>query len=75
MSRTFMISTLIYMMVQAVLFGIGAVLLLATPLAAHASTLFPWMVLVTFLISVPVSWILAPRLKARWEIRMPMDGV
>ena len=75
MSRTLMISMLIYLMVQAVTFGIGVILLLTTPLSAHAMELMPWMVGVTFVISVPVAWAIAPMLKARREITVPSSGI
>lgn len=60
------IAALVYMMVQAVLFGIGTVLVLATPLREQAMLLMPWVVATTFVISVPISWWLAPRLRARY---------
>lgn len=75
MSRTAMISMLVYLIVQAVTFGIGAVLLLATPLSAHAMELMPWMVGVTFIVSVPLAWFIAPMLKARHESRSSAPGV
>lgn len=75
MSRTLMISMLIYLMVQAVIFGLGAILLLATPLSAHAMELMPWMVAVTLVISVPIAWVIAPMLKARREITVPSNGI
>lgn len=75
MSRNLMISMLIYLMVQAVTFGIGVLLLLATPLTAHAMELMPWMVAVTLVVSVPIAWAIAPWLKARREITVPSDGI
>lgn len=73
MSRTLMISALIYLMVQAVFFGVGILAILLTPLSAHALDVVPWMVLATFLASVPVSWLVADRLKARSELRVPQS--
>lgn len=67
MNTRIRISILIYMMVQSVMFGVAAILILATPLSPHAMTLFPWFVGVTFLVSVPLSWIIAPHLRARFE--------
>jgi uncharacterized membrane protein len=75
MSRTLMISMLVYLMVQAVTFGIGVVLLLATQLSAHAMELMPWLVAVTFVVSVPIAWFIAPWLKARREITVPSEGI
>ena len=64
------IAALIYMMVQAVAFGVGAVLVLATPLQAEAMKLLPVVVIASSIISVPISWFLAPRLQARfWKAK------
>jgi len=38
------IATLVYMMVQSMVFFAGAVLVLATPLADRAMELMPWVV-------------------------------
>lgn len=67
MSNRLAISVLISMMVNAVVFGIGAVTVLSIPaLSAQAWTLLPAIVIASFLISPFVSWYLAPRLRARW---------
>ena len=64
------IAALVFMMAQAVLFGIGAVLVLATPLSEFAMTLMPWVVGVSTVVSLPLSWFLAPRLRLRyWQER------
>ena len=60
------IAALLFMMIQAVFFGIGAVLVLATPLKEQAMTLMPLVVVVTMIVSVPASWWLAPHLRARF---------
>ena len=67
MSIRLQISILVYVMVQAVLFGVGTVLVLATPLSAVAMTLMPWVVGVSAVLSAPVAWIIAPRLRARFQ--------
>jgi hypothetical protein len=70
MSVRFQIAILIFMMVQAIVFGAGTVIVLATPLAAFAMTLMPWIVDVSIMVSAPVSWFIAPRLRARfWNPR------
>lgn len=70
MSVRFQIAAMVYMMVQAVLFGAGMIAILATPLAAHAIQLIPPMIAATALISAPISWKIAPRLRARyWRAR------
>ena len=65
MSVRFQISALVYMMVQAVLFGVGIVTVLATPLATYAATLIPVVVVVTAIGSILLSWWIAPRLRLR----------
>lgn len=72
------IATLIYMMLQGFVFGTGVVLVLATPLAAHAMELMPWVVVASLIVAAPLSWWLAPRLRARYwrthpEERNPAD--
>jgi len=52
------------MTVQAVAFGVGAILVLATPLQAEAMKLMPVVVIAIAIISVPISWFLAARLQA-----------
>lgn len=70
MSVRLQIAAMVYMMAQAVLFGVGAVLVLATPLADDAMKLMPWVVGVTALVSAPLAWWIAPRLRARfWRAR------
>jgi hypothetical protein len=66
MSVRVQIAALIYMMVQAVMFGVGALLVLTTPLQTMAMQLMPWVVVVSSIISLPVSWVIAPRLRARY---------
>lgn len=69
MSVRLQIAILVFMMVQAVLFGIGTILVLATPLAAFAMQLMPWVIGTSAVISAPLSWLLAPRLRSRFENR------
>lgn len=61
------IAALIFMIVQAVVFGIGTVLVLATPLQREAMELLPAVVVASFIISLPVSWFIAPRLRAHFS--------
>ena len=70
MSTRLQISALIYMMVQAVIFGACIIIVMATPLQKFAMSLIPIIVIVSALVSFPVSWALAPRLRARfWRQR------
>jgi 3-methyladenine DNA glycosylase/8-oxoguanine DNA glycosylase len=54
-------------MVQAIVFGVAIVLALATPLADSAINLTPWVGVVSAIVSAPVSWAIAPRLRARFQ--------
>jgi hypothetical protein len=60
------IAALLFMMIQAVFFGIGAVVVLATPLKDQAMELMPLMIIGTSALALPISWWLAPRLRARY---------
>ena len=66
MSVRLQLTALVYLMVQAVLFGVAVLLVLATPLQAYAMTAMPWAIGLSALISAPVSWFIAPRLRARY---------
>jgi hypothetical protein len=66
MTARVLIAVLIYMMVQAVTFGVGIISVLATPLQAEAMRLVPVVVIASALASIPISWLLAPRLQARY---------
>ena len=60
------IAAMVYLMVQAIMFGAGIILVLATPLNAMAMQLIPWVVGVSAILSLPISWLIAPRLRARY---------
>lgn len=70
------IAILIYPMVQAVAFGLGLLAVLST---GAAQTAMPWMIAATFLVSIPVAWIIAPQLRSRrWRLMhrlRPAPGV
>ncbi len=75
MSTRFMIAALVYMMVNAVLFGCAVTIVLAIPvLAAQANTLVPAVVVTSLILALPVSWFLAPRLRARYWRDRPASG-
>ena len=65
MRTRFAIAALLYPMIQAVLFGIGLLVVLVTVPASEALTAIWWMIGVTFLISAPAAWVMAPRLRLR----------
>jgi hypothetical protein len=75
MSTRLWIAAMLFMMVQAVTFGFGTVLVLATPLADYAMKLMPMVVVLSVILSAPLSWMLAPRLRARyWRERVSHAG-
>jgi hypothetical protein len=62
------IATLISMMVNAVVFGMGAIAVLSIPqLSANAAYLLPIVVVASFLISPFIAWQIAPMLRSRWQ--------
>ncbi len=66
MSTRFWISMLVFMMASAVLFGFGIISIMTIPyLSAKASTLLPVMIAASFLLAAPISWFIAPQLRAR----------
>lgn len=66
MSIRLQIAALVYMMVQATVFGAGIVIVLATPLSAFAMLLVPCVVVVSAVVSAPLAWMIAPRLRSRF---------
>lgn len=60
------IAALVFMIIQAVLFGIGTVLVLATPVRELEMTLLPAVVVTSSILALPLSWLIAPRLQARY---------
>lgn len=75
MSTRLMIAAMIYMMVQAVTFGVGLLVILLTPLQNQAMHDLPWMIGITILISAPIAWVVAPRLTARFWAHRPGDFI
>ena len=68
------IASMVFMMVQAVLFGIGMVSILVTSLSENAMTLVPWMIAGSFVVSAPLAWLIAPRLQLRYWHQRHTDG-
>ncbi|MBR0774813.1 hypothetical protein JQ543_15795 [Bradyrhizobium diazoefficiens] len=68
------IASMVFMMLQPILFGIGMVLILTTPLNQHAMMLIPWMIAATFFVSAPLAWLLAPRLQMRYWRQRHTNG-
>ncbi len=57
------IAAMVYLMVQAVMFVVGLMLVLGTPLADMAMILMPWVVATTAVLSIPISRMMANRLR------------
>jgi hypothetical protein len=57
---------MIYMMVNAVVFGIGAITVLSIPsLSENAPVWLPAVVIASFVISAPIAWYIAPHMRSR----------
>jgi hypothetical protein len=66
MSTKFSISVLLFMMVSAVLFAIGATTVLSIPrLSEHAPVLLPIVIVCSFVLAPIFSWVIAPQLRAK----------
>lgn len=61
MSKQLIIAAVIYPMVNAVLFGAGAVAVLSL-FAAKAALLLPIVIAASFLVALPIAWFIAPKL-------------
>lgn len=60
------ITGIVSMVVNAVLFGIGAVTVLSVPsLNDHATVLLPVVIVASLIAAPPIAWSLAPRLRLR----------
>ncbi|NEW92674.1 hypothetical protein [Rhodopseudomonas sp. BR0M22] len=67
MSNRFRIASLVYMMTNAVLFGVGMVAVLTIPaLSRNAMDWVPLAVAASFILAAPIAWWIAPRLRARY---------
>ena len=71
MSVRFQITAIISLVVNAVLFGVGAITVLSIPsLADMAKIALPVVVVLSFLITPFAAWIIAPRMRLRyWKRR------
>ena len=66
------VAALIYCMVNAVVFGVGVILVVSLPaLASHAFFWIPAVVVTSFVISAPLSWFIAPWMMLRF-MRAPI---
>ena len=75
MSTRFIIAALIYMVVNSILFGFGVTIVLTIPtLSANANMLMPAGVIFALFLAFPISWVLAPRLQARYWRRRSAEA-
>lgn len=74
MSVRLQIAAMVFMMVQAVLFGVGLVGILMTSAQSEAMTAIPTMIAISFLASAAIAWLIAPRLRQRYWRAKGSDG-
>jgi hypothetical protein len=61
------VAALIYLMVNAVVFGVGLISVLMTPtLAQHAFFWIPTVIVTSFILSAPLAWFIAPLMMMRF---------
>jgi hypothetical protein len=61
------VAALIFTMVDAVVFGVGLVIVLTTPrMAQHAFFWIPTVVVSSFVLSPPLAWFIAPMMMQRF---------
>jgi hypothetical protein len=66
MRKRLIVAALVYLPVNAVLFGIKFVSIMTIPaLTAHSAMLIPIATVATFILALPIAWYLAPYLQAR----------
>lgn len=66
-TRTY-IAAMLFLMINAVVFGSGAIAVLSIPsLNAHAAFWLPVVIVASFCISPFVAWALAPTLRLKWQ--------
>jgi len=63
------VAALIYLMVNAVVFGVGLIVILMTPaLAQHAFFWIPAVIATSFVLSAPMAWFIAPSMMMRFAL-------
>jgi hypothetical protein len=68
MSNRLSISVLLFMIVSAVLFGIGATTVLSIPsLSERAPVLLPIVIVLSFVLAPIFAWLIAPKLRAKYS--------
>ncbi|MNE77800.1 hypothetical protein D3C80_1741500 [compost metagenome] len=67
MSVRLQLAIMVGLMINAVLFGIGAVIVLSIPvLADNAKYFLPVVVVTCFILTPFIAWLMAPRLRLRY---------
>ena len=67
------VAALIYCMVNAAVFGVGMIAVLSIPaLMSHAFFWIPAVVVTSFVISAPLSWLIAPWMMMRFMGTRPV---
>ena len=76
MSTRFQIAVLLSLMINAVLFGTGMIIVLTIPdLAKNAKYLIPVVIGCSFMITPLIAWLIAPRMRNRyWQNRNHKTG-
>lgn len=64
MRKRAILAAIVYPMVNAVLFGFGAIVVLSF-FSAQAAILLPIVIVASFVVALPISWIIAPKLSLR----------
>lgn len=68
MRKQAIVAAVIYPMVNAVLFGFGAIAVLSL-FSDQAATLLPIVIVASFIAAVPISWFMAPQLSLSLSAR------
>ena len=74
MSVRLQVAAMVFMMVQAVLFGAGMVVILLTPIRWDAMEAIPTMITMSVVASAAIAWLIAPRLRQRYWRARGADG-
>lgn len=74
MSVRLQIAAMVFMMVQAVLFGAGMVVILLTPIQSDAMEAIPTMIAISVVASAAIAWLISPRLRQRYWRARGADG-
>ena len=73
MSRRFILSAVVYGMVNAILFGFGAIVVLSF-YEPYAATLLPIVVVASFVLAVPLAWYIGPRMSTKLSNQLGLAG-